>query len=178
MKQAKLYMAAAVIAFSGSAWAGHNGASTDYARVVSASPIYEQVAHSTPHQQCWTEQVRYEQPYRRHNNSATGTILGTMIGAAVGHNVAQSKKGQKVGRIAGAILGASIANDMSHRPSRSHRVNYRNERRCETRHVTEYQQALVGYDVTYRYHGRTYQTRMDHHPGERLPVKVEVIPVY
>jgi hypothetical protein len=31
--------------------------------------------------------------------------------------------------------------------------------------------------VAYRYQGRTYHTRMDQHPGKRIRVRVNVIPV-
>lgn len=148
----------------------------DYARVVDARPVYEQVAESTPYRECWNEPVRYERPARS-RSSATGTILGTMIGAAVGHNVARSKDGQKVGRIAGAVLGASIGHDVSGR-SRGRRVEVRDEQRCQVRHATEYRDVLVGYDVAYRYRGRTYHTRMDENPGRRIRVAVDVRPVY
>jgi uncharacterized protein YcfJ len=115
---------------------------------------------------------------RQSRSSATGTILGTMIGAAVGHNVAKSKRGQKVGRIAGAVLGASIGNDISNRRRSPGHIEYHNEERCETRHHTEYQDVVVGYDVSYQYHGRTYNTRMDEYPGDEIRVAVDVRPVY
>jgi len=52
------------------------------------------------------------------------------------------------------------------------------EQRC--RNVTEHvrQQRVDGYEVTYRYGGRTYQTVTDHHPGDHLQVRVDVAPVY
>jgi uncharacterized protein YcfJ len=36
---------------------------------------------------------------------------------------------------------------------------------------------VVGYDVTYEYNGRTYSTRTDAHPGDRIQVAVSVAPV-
>lgn len=35
---------------------------------------------------------------------------------------------------------------------------------------------VSGYDVTYEYAGRTYHTRTDHHPGDRIRVRVDVRP--
>jgi len=35
---------------------------------------------------------------------------------------------------------------------------------------------MDGYNVTYRYQGRTYSTQMDHRPGKRIPVNVSVSP--
>ena len=32
---------------------------------------------------------------------------------------------------------------------------------------------MIGYDVTYRYDGRTYRTRTPYDPGERLRVRVD-----
>ena len=40
-----------------------------------------------------------------------------------------------------------------------------------------YETALDGYDVTYRYNGRIFQTRWPHDPGTRIPVDVDVRPV-
>lgn len=37
---------------------------------------------------------------------------------------------------------------------------------------------LEGYRVTYRYQGHDYVTRVDHHPGKRIKVKVNATPVY
>ena len=37
---------------------------------------------------------------------------------------------------------------------------------------------IEGYRVTYRYQGHNYVTRMNRHPGRRIKVKVNVIPVY
>ena len=38
----------------------------------------------------------------------------------------------------------------------------------------EVQDDVIGYDVTYRYGGREYTTRTDHHPGDRIRVRVDV----
>ena len=35
---------------------------------------------------------------------------------------------------------------------------------------------VVGYDVTYEYMGRQFRTRTDHHPGDRIRVRVDVHP--
>ena len=44
--------------------------------------------------------------------------------------------------------------------------------RCRT--VTNWRDTdrVLGYEVTYRYGGREYTTRMDHDPGDRLRVRV------
>ena len=35
---------------------------------------------------------------------------------------------------------------------------------------------VSGYDVTYEYGNRTYHTRTDHHPGDRIRIRVDVRP--
>ncbi|MBB3168664.1 glycine zipper 2TM domain-containing protein [Simiduia aestuariiviva] len=156
------------------ALAGHNERQ-DYAKVVSATPIYEQVSYTRPQRECWTETVAYEREHRASSKSATPMLLGAVIGGAIGHAV--GKNDRRSGTAIGAVLGGSIGNDIG--KSRSHTtVDYRDEERCETRQVREYEDRLTGYDVTYRYHGETYRTRMDRDPGKRLRVAVSVKPIY
>jgi uncharacterized protein YcfJ len=161
-------------AASSAAVASHEGY-TDYARVVSAQPVYERVAHSVPHEQCRIDRVRYEYPSRR-RPSATGILAGTMLGAAVGHQIGHDKDGKRIGRVAGALLGASIGNDISHRSAPA-RVEYRDEQRCDVSYSTEYGHEMVGYDVTYEYGGNMYHTRMDRNPGAEIKVAVDVRPL-
>ena len=49
----------------------------------------------------------------------------------------------------------------------------RTTQRCRTE--TDYRDTanVLGYDVTYRYGGREFTTRMDHDPGERMRVRVD-----
>lgn len=150
----------------------------DYARVVAAEPVYEQIAERTPQQECRIETVRYDQP-RYESRSATGTIVGAMLGAAIGNQIGRDKHGRKIGRTAGAILGASVGHDASRRTSNhSNITEYRDEERCETHYTTRYKEQLVGYDVSYRYHGKLYHTRMNQHPGREIRVVVDVKPAY
>jgi uncharacterized protein YcfJ len=44
--------------------------------------------------------------------------------------------------------------------------------RCRTETDWRNTNRVLGYDVTYRYHGREYTTHMDHDPGDRLRVRV------
>ena len=38
------------------------------------------------------------------------------------------------------------------------------------------QRSVNAYDVTYEYAGKTYRTRTDHNPGDRIRVRVDVRP--
>jgi len=46
------------------------------------------------------------------------------------------------------------------------------EQRCRTETDWRTTNKVLAYDVTYRYGGRDYQTRMDHDPGNRIRVRV------
>ena len=48
--------------------------------------------------------------------------------------------------------------------------------RCKTETNWQSTDRVLGYDVTYRYGGRTYQTHMDHDPGDQLRVRVNYDP--
>ncbi len=166
----------AATTLAGSAWAdkGDRYGRHDYARVTAVDPIVRTVSHRVPRESCWQEEVRYEEPVYR---SPTGALLGGIIGAAIGNELGHHKRNKQIGALAGGALGASIGYDLTRHNGPS-RVDYRTEERCETRYDVEYEEQIVGYDVTYRYHGQLYHTRMDRHPGKRIPVKVKVRPAY
>ena len=46
--------------------------------------------------------------------------------------------------------------------------------RCRTETSYRDTDRVLGYEVTYRYGGREYTTRMDHDPGDRMRVRVNV----
>ena len=48
--------------------------------------------------------------------------------------------------------------------------------RCRTETSYRDSDRVLGYEVTYRYGGREYTTRMDHDPGDRMRVRVDVRP--
>lgn len=149
----------------------HHG---DYARVVDARPIYQRVETQMPRQSCHYETVAYREPGR--SDSYTGTVVGGLIGAAVGHELGHSKRNKDVGAVAGGLLGAAIGHDLSRSRSSGSTTHYRDEQVCHTSYQTEYSQRIVGYDVTYQYHGKHYHTRTSHHPGDRIPVDVHIRP--
>lgn len=149
---------------------------TDFAKVTHVEPIYKTISHRVPERSCWLE-TRYEPVYRG-KKSYTPTILGTLIGGAIGNEVGHNKSNKRVGAVVGGVLGASLANDWSKANRRdSGHTRAVEEEVCEVNERIEHEEKLVGYDVTYRYHGQQYTTRMDHHPGNRIKVAVSVRPV-
>lgn len=144
----------------------------DYARVTDVDPIYETVEYREPYQKCHLEERVVK---HRRSSSATPEILGALIGGAIGNELGHNKSNKRVGALAGAILGGSIAHDLD-KPSRSHNTT-KTERVCHTQHKIKEKRELSGYHVTYHYHGRSYTTFMNQHPGDKIEVYVDVQPI-
>lgn len=153
----------------------HHKKGVEYAKVVNVEPITRTLSHRIPEETCWNERVRYE---KKGHSSATPALIGGIIGAAIGDNL--GKKNHRDGRIIKTIalgtLGASIGHDIGRKSSRGE-VHYGTEQRCDVSYHTRYEEEVVGYNVSYRYHGKTYHTEMDYHPGKKIPVKVKVRPI-
>lgn len=149
---------------------------TAYAKVTQVEPIYQTISRDVPERSCHLE-TRYIQESR--HQSYTPAILGTIIGGAIGNEVGHSNTNKKVGTVVGGVLGATLARDWSNsRQSGEERSRPVREEVCEVNYRTEYEEQIVGYNVTYRYDGERYQTRTEHHPGKRIQVAVSVKPLY
>lgn len=148
--------------------------SYDYATVLSATPITEVFTYQQPRQECWVETV--QRPGRT-EHSATGTILGGVIGAAIGNQLGHKKRNKQVGAVAGALLGASIGNDISRRNAPRHGGYAEQVEKCRTIQETIEEERVVGYDVSYRYQGKTYRTRTHSDPGNSIKLKLSVTPI-
>jgi uncharacterized protein YcfJ len=127
----------------------HHHRHSHYARVVRVEPIYKivRVAHEERYCRRDNHRERFE---HRINVVSPGNIL--------------------LGGLIGAVIGAAIAHDATavYRPVERH--SPRQPRACHTQiHYTN-QQKLIAYNVTYRYHGRLYTTRMHDRPGERIKI--------
>ena len=144
---------------------------SNYGRVLDADPIYQRVAIEVPQESCHVETVAREER-RRGGDSFAGTVVGGLVGAAIGHEVGHGRGGATA---VGGLIGATIGNDAS-RGSRV--VSYRDREVCNTRYRTEYENRIVGYDVSYRYRGRILQTRTERHPGDRILISEVVRPSY
>jgi uncharacterized protein YcfJ len=174
MKKQVITLSAVLLATSVAAQAGHPERYQDTAKVISAEPIYRTVEITTPERHCWNEEVEHYHPNNHH--SYTGTVVGGIIGGVVGHKVSRNKgRGRDMATLAGALLGSAIGHDVSHKRSGGYYTTS-TERRCDVQQRTSYEEELVGYDVTYRYHGRIFTTRTNEHPGKRIPVRVDVHP--
>ncbi len=161
--------ALATLANVAQAGSDHHG-EYDYAKVLSAQPIYTVERRPIDERECWNETVSYT----GHQGSMTGVIAGGIIGGVIGNQIGKGH-GRQAATVAGTLLGGSIGHDISHSKPRRHQAV---EEHCRVyRRYTE-EERITGYRVTYRYDGRTYTRTMSHDPGPRLRVRVKVEPAY
>jgi uncharacterized protein YcfJ len=145
----------------------------DRAKVVEVVPIKEIVRVPSERRECWTEEV---QRTRRGSDPGIYALTGGIIGGVIGHQIGRGD-GRKVATAAGSVIGAVVGHDIGKNQSRAEPY-YDVEQRC--RIVEEYyeEERLAGYDVTYKYRGRSYTTRMNRDPGQFVKLRVSVDPVY
>ena len=188
-------VAVAALGFSGTALADHDRgyyqrttASTsgyansrssraqyDYARVISSDPIIRHVTISTPVRECW-EDVEYYTVDRRPRGIGAGTVVGAIVGGVIGHQFG-SGRGNDAATVAGTLIGAAVGNDAARQNSRHSSVQYsRPVERCETVVRERQEERIDGYQVTYRYNGQKYTTRMPYDPGREIRVRVDIRP--
>lgn len=150
----------------------------DYARVLSAEPIVRYVTVTTPVQECWEETREYT--VDRRPGRTGSALVGAIIGGVVGHQFG-SGRGNDAATVAGSLLGAAVgsesARQRAERRGEYGTVRYSEPvRRCQTNYQEREEQRIDGYRVVYRYNGQKYATRLPHHPGERIRVRVDVRP--
>lgn len=147
---------------------------TVYAQVVSSRPLYSQVQVAEPQQVCRNERVVYREPTYSSGNNPAGTILGGIIGGVIGHQFGGGR-GRDVATAVGAVVGAGVGNQSGRYQGDTEHVDY--QQRCDVVNNYHTEQRIDGYDVTYNYGGRLYNTRLPYDPGSRLAVNVNVQPV-
>lgn len=176
---------------------------TEYADVIDVQPVYQNIRVREPRQECWIETrqeiVGYKQErseshraYRseqRHSSSGNA-VVGGLIGGVIGNQLGRghSSKSRTGATIAGAIIGGAIGNESRGSVER-HRRNppaSRQQRvpiyetveteRCKEVSESKLEQRLQHYDVTYRYKGRSFSTRMKRDPGSQIELQVSVAP--
>ena len=156
----------AVVATAGGAVAGYKmlGHGDDYAQVVNVTPITKNVR--TPRQDCHDQQVTEQAP-TRDGKQVTGSVLGAVAGAVIGHQIGGGD-GKKIATVAGAAAGGYAGNRVQKRMQEGNTVTT-TEQHCET--VYDSHKEQVGFQVRYRLEGREDTVRMDHDPGDRIPVR-------
>lgn len=140
----------------------------DTARVINVTPQVEQV--NQPRQECRTEYVTTQ---RQQQRGVGGSIVGGVAGGILGNQVGGGS-GRTAATAAGAIVGAIVGDRMENNNGSGAVVEQQPVQRCYT--VDNWQTRNNGYAVTYEYHGHTYTAVMPYDPGERMRVRVSVVP--
>lgn len=121
----------------------------------------------------------------RGNGNETGrtvaTVIGGIAGAVLGSKVGDGS-GRYVGTAVGSMVGGMAGRSIYDNSQRNRQYARRGTVRvCDPVPVGnggygDEDERLQGYDVTYEYANRTYRTRTDYHPGDRIRVRVDVRP--
>ena len=144
----------------------------DWAKVLDAEPVTQVMRVPHEGEVCWDQQVHRVVPQHR---SATPLIFGAIIGGVIGNQFGGGS-GKTALTMAGAALGSSIAADEQRRRYPSH-YYIAKEKRCAIQTDWRSEERIVAWDVTYRYKGEVYQTRMRDAPGERIRIRVDIQPI-
>lgn len=134
-----------------------------YAEVVDIEPVSKTIR--TPREECSDQVVTRAKPVKDEHRVA-GTVVGAVVGGVLGSQVG-SGDGRKVATAAGAAAGGYAGNKVQQRIQNGNTVTT-TETQCRT--VYDTSEKVVGYDVKYRLRGETNVVRMDHDPGDRIPV--------
>jgi uncharacterized protein YcfJ len=134
-----------------------------YAEVLAAEPIYKTVR--TPRKVCRDEVITARAP-TRDSKQITGTVIGAVVGGVLGNQVGDGS-GQTLATVAGAAGGGYAGNRIQKRMQDGRTVSSTVER-CTT--VYDSKEKREGFKVRYRLGEQTKSIRMDHDPGERIPV--------
>lgn len=136
-----------------------------WADVLRVDPVYVQA--SVPQQVCQNQTVVEQHP----GNTTAGAVLGAVVGGVLGNTIGHGGGrvlSTAVGAVAGSAVGSHVAADQGGQTEQT-------VTNCTMVNGAP-QPQIAGYDVEYRYHGDIYEYRMNYDPGERVRVRVSVVP--
>jgi uncharacterized protein YcfJ len=136
----------------------------NYAQVVSVEPVMRTVR--TPRQICHDETMTHQAPVKDPKR-VTGAVVGAVIGGVLGNQIGDGS-GQTAATVAGAAAGGYAGSKIQKKTQQANTYET-TEARCST--VYDTTEKADGFEVTYRLGDDTGSVHMDHHPGERIPVK-------
>jgi uncharacterized protein YcfJ len=136
----------------------------EYAEVLKVTPLTKTIR--TPRQDCHDETVTHtKEPKDQHQ--ILGTLAGAVVGGVLGHQVGGGS-GRDIATVAGAAAGGYAGNRIE-KHVQDKNTYTTTERKCET--VYEKSEKQIGYEVRYRLRDHESTIKMDHDPGERIPVR-------
>ena len=158
----KTTLGAALVA---AAYASVAAQATEFARVLSATPVTASVA--VPNRVCNEEQQLVDA-----RPSGAGAVIGAIAGGVLGNQI-----GHGFGRAAatgiGAVVGSAIGNGVEVNAANAYPATAVPVQRCQT--VSAYENRTIGYDVVYEYAGRRYTTRTARDPGPEIEIDVRPV---
>src|SRR6202048_2574546 len=136
----------------------------DYAKVLEVTPLTKTI--STPRQSCHDETVTH-QVKPRDSHQVLGTVAGAVLGGGIGHQIGGGS-GKDIATVAGAAAGGYGGNQIE-RHVQDKNTYTTTEQRCAT--VYDKSEKQVGYSVRYRLGDQEKTIKMNHDPGDRIPVR-------
>jgi uncharacterized protein YcfJ len=168
-----------------------------YADVIDVVPITQTT--QVPEKVCTTQAVQVRQPERFGNKD--GAVVGAIVGSLIGNQVGGGdgrKLATVAGAVGGGYAGRNI--DRRHQGGRvttenqrvchtesrprsetiGYEVSYEQDGRVQSRRVSKKpsdqiwlgdRDKVIGYDVDWRWRDKSGTVRLDHKPGERLPMR-------
>ena len=175
----------------------YDGGRYDYAKVIDVQPVTEIVQVPEKHQVCRQVQVQrrvaeYRSPAPVIFGAVVGGIVGNQISRGHGHHNRhryghgkhhgyrhRSKHGHNrtAATVAGAAIGGVIASEVLYRkyPPKYYSTP---TQVCDIQTTWNNEERVIAWDVSWKYRGQVYHSRMDKPPGDRIRVRVDVDPVY
>lgn len=184
---------AIIVVITFPAWAGHNNdrfpvptidtPQYDFAKVVDVQPVIEVV--QVPQEQQVCRQQAVQRRVAEHRSPAPA-IFGAIIGGVIGNQLSRGHRrghghghgnNRAVGTVAGAAIGSAFASEVQY--SQYPRKYYtENAQLCRMETTWRSEERVVAWDVSWKYRGQVFHSRMDEPPGDRIRVKVSVVPAY
>lgn len=136
-------------------------AAQEYGRVISSTPIVQQVGQ--PRNVCSTEQVVVQQP-----KSGAGALMGAIAGGAMG-NAVGGGAGKAAATMIGLMGGAIVGDNIEGAPM----ARTQNVQRCSTQ--TFFENRTVAYNVIYEYAGKQFSVQMPNDPGPTVQLQISPV---
>ena len=134
------------------------------AKVLNVEPMSRTV--KTPRQVCASEVVTHQAAVKDPKR-VTGSIIGAVAGGLLGNQIGDGD-GQTVATVAGAAAGGYAGSKVQKNMQESN-TTQTVEQRCRT--VYDSVEKPDGYQVRYRLGDHEGSVRMDHDPGNSIPVE-------
>jgi uncharacterized protein YcfJ len=140
------------------------GGGPSYAQVLKVTPLTKTI--ETPRQDCHDVAVTEKKPPSDSHN-LIGTIAGAVVGGVVGHQIGGGS-GRDIATVAGAAAGGYGGNRLEKHIQDKQTVTT-TQQQCET--VMDKSEKPAGFSVRYKLGDHEGTVKMDHDPGEQIPVR-------